>query len=365
MLFARETNSRMCDSGGNHVVTAAAGWYTDPEQQGQLRWWNGAAWTEHRSPALTPPQVAVVAAAPVAAPIVVQLAPPEFAQQQASTQSHPFAGAATAALATRATPATPARTSVERATKRGEARDWVLASVAVIVMVLLIGATTVGTDPTAVGSPASGTGQSGATPPATPPTMPNEAMPEMTGFGGVRTVSPGDATSTADDTWRLDFSHYSAEQMDSVCSPLAFGDPVNGSYRDSVDPMLTLPNLVSPSGQTSMSGGVQAFPSVADVDAYTSGVRALVTRCGGDGFTVGDGRDTVTPVTTPAGQNATLSWEQNVRTSTRTYSVVTTEWVHGTTVTRGWCYRVTESDDPAGICAQWIGDVGDAVSRSN
>ncbi len=29
---------------------AAAGWYSDPEYPGQLRYWDGFRWTEHRSP---------------------------------------------------------------------------------------------------------------------------------------------------------------------------------------------------------------------------------------------------------------------------------------------------------------------------
>jgi hypothetical protein len=27
------------------------GWYDDPQRPGQLRWWDGAAWTDHRAPA--------------------------------------------------------------------------------------------------------------------------------------------------------------------------------------------------------------------------------------------------------------------------------------------------------------------------
>lgn len=34
-----------------------AGWYPDPEQSGQQRYWDGLAWTEHRAPEVlaTPP----------------------------------------------------------------------------------------------------------------------------------------------------------------------------------------------------------------------------------------------------------------------------------------------------------------------
>jgi hypothetical protein len=58
-----------------------AGWYDDPEQSGQQRYWDGSAWTEHRAPggqtapttppapaAPTPPPVAGAAAAPTPPP---------------------------------------------------------------------------------------------------------------------------------------------------------------------------------------------------------------------------------------------------------------------------------------------------------
>jgi Protein of unknown function (DUF2510) len=35
--------------------TAPAGWYHDPQVPGQLRYWDGAIWTAHTSPAAVPP----------------------------------------------------------------------------------------------------------------------------------------------------------------------------------------------------------------------------------------------------------------------------------------------------------------------
>src|SRR5690625_4860656 len=32
-------------------MSSPAGLYSDPQQQGQLRYWDGAAWTEHQAPA--------------------------------------------------------------------------------------------------------------------------------------------------------------------------------------------------------------------------------------------------------------------------------------------------------------------------
>lgn len=44
----------------------AADWYSDPGDSTQLRWWDGAGWTEHVAPAAAPAAVEAVAAEPVA-----------------------------------------------------------------------------------------------------------------------------------------------------------------------------------------------------------------------------------------------------------------------------------------------------------
>lgn len=46
------------------MTNASPGWYTDPEQPNQYRWWDGAAWTEHR----TAPAYSMTPAAPLKAP---------------------------------------------------------------------------------------------------------------------------------------------------------------------------------------------------------------------------------------------------------------------------------------------------------
>lgn len=47
-------------------MTTPAGWYTDPEQPASQRYWDGSAWTEHRSPGAAVPTPSP-AAAPMAA----------------------------------------------------------------------------------------------------------------------------------------------------------------------------------------------------------------------------------------------------------------------------------------------------------
>jgi hypothetical protein len=48
---------------GTEAESPAPGWYPDPEAPGGQRYWDGSAWTDHRSPG-TAVQVAPVAVAP-------------------------------------------------------------------------------------------------------------------------------------------------------------------------------------------------------------------------------------------------------------------------------------------------------------
>lgn len=58
-------------------MSTPAGWYDDPQNPGQQRYWDGTAWTEQRQPAASaspPPPPAAPAAAPIATYVA---APPE------------------------------------------------------------------------------------------------------------------------------------------------------------------------------------------------------------------------------------------------------------------------------------------------
>lgn len=72
-----------------------AGWYADPEGSGGQRYWDGSAWTEHRSPATSEPTQP-------AEPTPAAGAPPPFGQQPAGADDRRkliiWFGAACAAL---------------------------------------------------------------------------------------------------------------------------------------------------------------------------------------------------------------------------------------------------------------------------
>src|SRR4051812_11131811 len=65
-------------------MTAPAGWYMDPDGTGQLRWWDGQIWTQHRQAPQGPPMIQA-SAVPQVPPAPAQFggfAPPQQQQPQ-------------------------------------------------------------------------------------------------------------------------------------------------------------------------------------------------------------------------------------------------------------------------------------------
>jgi hypothetical protein len=66
-----------------------AGWYDDPEQPGQQRYWDGNAWTEQRAPGAAtpaPPAAPTAPTPPPAAPMAPPMAPPVAAPPKKSNK---------------------------------------------------------------------------------------------------------------------------------------------------------------------------------------------------------------------------------------------------------------------------------------
>jgi hypothetical protein len=94
-------------------MSTPAGWYPDPHAEGQQRYWDGTAWTEHQAP-VAPPQ---------------QPTPPAWTAPQQSTV---YAGAAPVAA---------------KQKKPLWRRTWVLVTAGVIVVFIAIGAASGSSDP--------------------------------------------------------------------------------------------------------------------------------------------------------------------------------------------------------------------------
>ncbi len=93
----------MTDSSGSLPI---AGWYPDPEDATQTRWWNGVGWSDHRKPAATataaptpPPAAPVVPVVPAATPEAANpyLAPANPYAAQPTPYATPAAGPYSAA----------------------------------------------------------------------------------------------------------------------------------------------------------------------------------------------------------------------------------------------------------------------------
>lgn len=70
-LPTHATDVRSPDADMTDAAAIAAGWFIDPEDSSQYRWWNGASWTTDRSPVNQP---AIAAPRAVTSPVPVPVA---------------------------------------------------------------------------------------------------------------------------------------------------------------------------------------------------------------------------------------------------------------------------------------------------
>jgi hypothetical protein len=109
-----------------------AGWYDDPEQPGQQRYWDGSAWTEHRAPgAETPAPPPAAPAAPMAPtpPPAAAPTPPPAAAPTTPPPVAPPVGAPTGA------PLPPPSAPPATTSRKGL---WIALSIIGVIVVLVI-----------------------------------------------------------------------------------------------------------------------------------------------------------------------------------------------------------------------------------
>ena len=86
------------------MTSPVAGWYLDPASDRNVRWWDGARWTEHVQPHPTPAAAATSTPDPVL--VAAQAAPIEVAQPKATLTAQHFSDTTRGTTVTPATVAT-------------------------------------------------------------------------------------------------------------------------------------------------------------------------------------------------------------------------------------------------------------------
>jgi hypothetical protein len=117
----------------------AQGWYADPNDPSQLRWWDGSAWTEHTHGGAEAAPAAEAAAAPQAATPATQQAPAASTTSASGIVTNPAPGAgATAARPAPGSSPTGEKSTIQRWTSGPNLGLLIVLIIAIILFILVM-----------------------------------------------------------------------------------------------------------------------------------------------------------------------------------------------------------------------------------
>jgi len=340
-------------------MAVAPGWYTDPEYAGQLRWWSGEAWTEHRAPvpvaapvAVAPSVIALRVVAPQQFPqqTLLSFAPPQQPPQQQPQQSP-----------------VPAQQTTPTST-RDRARGWVVLAVGVVVMALFLGSvfefggfTKAVTSDAPLGTSSSGTGQSAsdALDNFGTPTAPDGMVPSSTSTVSTRTTA-GSQFAGGIVLFPLKFVSL------PECTDLDYVQPVLARDAGSSDAVLVLPSFRSPETPSALivSASVRSYSSAAAAKTELSQMTSTFNDCQ-QGY-LNDGVPVqVTGMSASFNDQPSSSWVQST-----TYSSLgvdefeTVNFLQNKTIVRAQCDFVTpKSNTTSTQCLSWLAQLQTTLAK--
>jgi hypothetical protein len=307
------------------MMAAIAGWYPDPEIPGQLRWWDGNQWTDHRS------------AMPVAA---VQPAPQPTAAAWYGAAAYP--------------PPRPERP------RKSRGWLWLVGAVAIVALVL---GTVFATGHLTFTSAKSTKPSSSPTPEGSADLAPQ--LPRIAAFGNPQApagmTEPGGATAPViGETTNAGQALESYAGLSKIplsipaCSALMFNAPVTASDVGSVDPVLLFPDYHSVDGASTLAvqGGVRQYTSPAAAAKSFGAMEKLHQKCS-DGYSNPFGHVSVNKVSGEWPGSVSDGWDQVVPDTGLIEKMQAVNLLSGSLIVRVVCDSTGDSNVLDGECTDW------------
>lgn len=304
------------------------GWYSDPEDAGHLRWWNGTSWSDSTHP--------LFAGAGRAVNVI--------GQQSVGTPS----------------------------SRRLSSFVWV--AIAVVAIVAIIGSGTIAVQivtrpPSEVAKqklqgtpPGTYTNGTSTSPPVPAPVVTKVILPRM--GGDVHETSAGGILTEEGSEFTIESGLAQRQKIRLSCSPLTFDSPVAGGTRNSVNPVESFPEYVSANGTTSMTGALQAFATAKDAKNFMDGTAALLRTCKG-GFQDGGGSDNISRTAASYPGAGLNSWSQTVHSPSASLVVGIVDIRDGRFVARSYCRQPSANPESAALCTAWTSAVAQSAASAD